>query len=628
MIDNRLQITEEQLFKKIQEALQKREPQDVLRYSLHLAECFPSHSNILIASRNIQSIVRELEASFHEKTRVKVALLYSSTADWVKDYLLVSLFAERLFPQIYLAPYNQVEQEILNPKSGFYHFAPEIVFFHMELSSVLPDVSRYEENDVEEAVRKIRGLTDQIRGRTRSVVVIDNFPQPPHLTARSGEDLKVNSLKEWFHRLNRRLGEEFLDDDAVMISDFDQLTGIHGKEISVNLKLLYLAHIEFSESFLPIVCKKYAGYVKALKGKGRKCVVLDLDHTLWGGVVGEDGFEGIRLSQTGEGRAFFEFQKLLKELMERGVLLAVNSKNNPQDALKVIREHPSMLLREKHFCCVKINWDDKASNMIQISRQLNIGLDSMVFLDDDPRERALVRKALPGVLVPEMPPDPSQYGSLLMGLNDFEMLSFSEEDAKRTQLYQEQRERDESKGNFQSLEEFLYDLEISVRISPAAEKDLPRICQLMQRTNQFNMTARRYTSAELGPMVSAEAFRLFTLHVADRFGESGLVGAAVLERERDSFWVRAFLLSCRVLGRGIENFFMNHLCRTAKDEGAVRLIGELIFTEKNQPARDFYQKYGFTPARQNETSSEWIYPVQEKIPVPVAWINAERYAKR
>ena len=618
---------EEQLLQQIRESLENGDAQEILRGNLLLVKQFPTHANTLIAAKNIQSVMTALEKDYSQKQKTKIALLYSSTSEWVKEYLTIGLLSEKLFPQIYAAPYQQVEQEILTLESDLYHFEPEIVFFHLELSSILPADPACEENDIKKAVGKIRSLVNLMRRQTKSLIVIDNFQQPPYLPIRSSRDLKSNTLKEWFNDLNRALADEFQSDDSVLICDLDGLAAFHGREKAVNSKLFYLAHMELSESFLPQVIKKYIGYVKALKGKGRKCIVVDLDNTLWGGVIGEDGLEGIRLSQNGEGREFFDFQKLLHSFTQRGVLLAVNSKNNPDDALKAIREHPCMFLKEEHFCSLKINWKNKVSNFMEIARELKIGLDAMVFLDDDPRERALIRQALPQVLVPEMPKDPSEYGRLLSGLNDFEMIQFTEEDTKRTGFYLAQREREQFKENFQSLEDFLWNLEIEARISTITEKDLPRITQLMQRTNQFNMTTRRYTVNELKEFLNS-SHHLFAIHVKDRFGDSGAVGSAILKKQGRDCVIKAFLLSCRVLGRGIEDYFMNHLYQTAKGEGAERLVGELIFTEKNPPARDFYRKYGFTLLKQEVGRSEWIYPLNGNQPKPVAWINAGQHARK
>ncbi len=622
-----LSSPEDQLVQQIHENLKSGNSQKVLQCSLSLAEQFPTHANTLIAAKNIRSVMPAFEKDYSQKQKTKIALLYSSTAEWIKEYLTVGLLSEKLFPQIYAAPYQQTEQEILNLESGLYRFEPEIIFFHLELSAILPADSSYEKSDIEKAAGKIRALVNLMRRQAKSLIIVDNFPQPAYLPIRFSRDLKLNTSKEWFNELNGALAAEFATDDSVVICDLDSLAAFHGRERTVNPKLFYLAHIEWSESFLPQVSKKYIGYVKALKGKTRKCVVVDLDNTLWGGVIGEDGMEGIRLSQNGDGREFFDFQKLLRGFTQRGVLLAINSKNNPDDALKAIRQHPSMFLKEEHFCSIKINWNNKVSNFLEIARELKIGLDAMVFLDDDPRERALVRQALPQVLVPEMPKDPSEYGRFLSGLNDFEMIHFTEEDTRRTKLYRAQRDREQFRENFQSLEDFLWNLEIAVRISAVTEKDLPRVAQLTQRTNQFNMTARRYAIAELKELINS-SHSLFIIHVKDRFGDSGAVGSAILEKKGAGFVIKSFLLSCRVLGRGIEDYFMNHLCQTAKKEGAERLVGELVFTEKNQPARDFYRKYGFTLLKQEGDRSEWVYSIVGNQPKPVAWINAGQNVRK
>ncbi|MBI1976277.1 MAG: HAD-IIIC family phosphatase [Candidatus Omnitrophica bacterium] len=621
------QLTEEEILKDIRQAQQKKDPAAILQSSLALAEHFPGHSNRLIAAKSINGAIPALEAEYSERQKARIALIFSSTAAWLKDYLTVDLCGEGILPQIYVAPYRQMEQEVLNLESDLYRFSPEIIFLHAELSSLLPQDSQYDDRAIRAVVDALASLVHSLRKKTKSLIIIDNFPQPAYLPVRSNRDLKANSVKEWFFQLNNAVSDCFQRDDSILISDFDHLTAVHGKERATDPKWLYLAHLEISESFLPSVSRKYAGYVKALKGKTRKCLVLDLDNTLWGGIIGEDGMEGIRLSQTGEGREFYEFQKFLQSLTHRGVLLAVNSKNNYEDAVKIIREHPSMLLKEAHFCCLKINWKDKSSNLLEIAQELNIGVDAIVFVDDDPRERALVRQSLPQVLVPEMPADPAEYCRVLSRLNDFETLNFTEEDLKRTELYRQQKQREQLRESSSSLGDYLWSLEISVEVFEAGGKELPRIAQLMQKTNQFNMTARRFSVAELKNLAET-GWRLFAVQVKDRFGDNGISGSAVLEKQGRSCVIKSFLMSCRVLGRGVEDYLMNHLYQTAKSEGAERLVGELIFTEKNQPARGFYSQYGFTLLKQEGDKSEWVYPVEGNQPKPVAWINAGRHARK
>lgn len=616
-------LEESVLLARIQQSLDQRDFQNVLQQTLWLVERFPSHSNVLVASQKLRGIAPWLKDQYPKHHKVRIALCFSSTAQWVVDYLVVRSFQENLYPEIYVTPYNHLEQQILVSGSDFYQFQPEIVFLHLELESILPLIHEYQSQDVQNVLAHLLRLIDPILSRTKAIVVVDNFISPTYFLRSPDRNLKITSLKDWFYHLNHDLELEWADNPSVVINDLDSLSAVHGKERVRSLKWYYLAHMEFSESFLPLLSARYIGFIKALKGKLRKCIVLDLDDTLWGGTIGEDGMDGIRLSQTGQGEPYYEFQRVLRDLNRRGILLAINSKNNYEDAIQVLQKHPAMLLREENFAALKINWQDKATNLIEIAKELNIGLDSMVFLENDPRERDLIRHSFPQVLVPELPIDSSEYGLFISKMNDFEQLAVSEEDLKRAQLYKEQRARTQFQKTVQSFEEFLWSLEIQARIDLVTENDLPRVVQLMQRTNQFNMANRRYLLLELKQMLSSQDHLLFVLRVKDRFGDSGSVGTIVVEKQNQNkvFFIKEFLLSCRVLGRGIENFFMNYLLEIATQHETDRLIGEVFYTEKNQPARSFYQTYGFCLLEQTDSGSRWVYSVKERPPKPVPWIR-------
>jgi FkbH-like protein len=325
---------------------------------------------------------------------------------------------------------------------------------------------------------------------------------------------------------------------------------------------------------------------------------VDLDNTLWGGVIGEDGLEGITLGgNDAPGNAFYDFQLALDGLRRRGVLLAICSRNNPDDVWPVIDSHPHMVLRRNHFAASRVNWNDKASNIVEIARDLNLGLDSLVFLDDNPAERALLRQQVPDVLTVDLPADPAYYTDALLNLDVFESLGLTDEDRARGEMYlqaQTRREFEKAVVASTDLMTHLESLGIAIKIEKATPFSIPRIAQLVNKTNQFNLTTRRYTEAQVRTMAEAAGDSVvYSVTVGDRFGDLGLTGVAIVHTNTDSWVIDSFLLSCRVLGRGIEDALLAHIIGRAKASGVRVLHGHFIPTAKNAPARDFYAARGF-----------------------------------
>jgi FkbH-like protein len=329
--------------------------------------------------------------------------------------------------------------------------------------------------------------------------------------------------------------------------------------------MYYMGRFGFSDSFLPAIADVYMAYIKALKNQTRKCIVLDLDNTLWGGVLGEEGFQGIKLGKEPPGNAYLDFQRLLLSYYNRGIILAINSNNNFADAIRVIREHPYMLLREKHFAAMRINWENKAQNMIELAEEINVGLASLVFVDDMPQNREQIRRTLPEVLVVDLPPSPFLYKSTFEKLNDFNVLSLTEEDRHRGEMYYSQKSRETLRKSKVSLSDFLISLQMKIVIKPADGFSLPRIAQLVNKTNQFNLTTRRYTDIEITKMAENEKeYGVLGLSVTDRFGDEGLVGAAIIRKTPDAWNIDSFLMSCRVIGRGVETAFLAKIVTIAR----------------------------------------------------------------
>jgi len=363
-------------------------------------------------------------------------------------------------------------------------------------------------------------------------------------------------------------------------------------------------------------------FLHPLTGKVAKALVVDLDNTLWGGVIGEDGMTGIALGQEYPGAAYQQLQRALLDLSERGVLLAVCSKNNPDDALEAIDSHPGMLLRRRHFAALRINWTDKATNLRAIAEELNIGVDALAFLDDNPVERQQVRRELPEVTVIDLPGDPMSYAATVRACPVFERLVLSSEDRQRGEYYAAQRERVELEQSATSREDFYRSLEQEIDIAPATPATIARIAQLTQKTNQFNLTTRRYTDEEISRFAAAGDGQVLSIVVRDRYGDNGLVGVALTHDADDACEIDTFLLSCRVIARTVETAFLSYVTEQAKRRGCVAVRGWFRPTKKNAPCRDFYELHGFSRVAEDNGASLWELDLRQREPVPSpAWIR-------
>ncbi|TVR67025.1 MAG: HAD-IIIC family phosphatase [Gemmatimonadales bacterium] len=381
-------------------------------------------------------------------------------------------------------------------------------------------------------------------------------------------------------------------------------------------RMWYLAKTPFSRPTLTAAAADIQAALRGLRGRARKVVVVDLDDTLWGGILGDAGRDGLRLGGHDPiGEAYVDFQRALKALTRRGVVLAVVSKNDEATALDAIRTHPEMVLRPEDLAGWRINWSDKARNVAELAQELNLGLDSFVFIDDNPSERGRVREALPQVLVPEWPSDPLRYAATLRSMDVFDLPSLNREDRERAQMYAAERQRKEARSSVGSVDEWLRSLEIRVTAEPLSETNLPRAAQLLNKTNQMNLSTRRMTEGELERWTTEPLHRLWTLRVEDRFGDYGLTGIVSLALEPEAARARIvdFVLSCRVFGRQVEETMVHLALEAAREEGSAELVATLVPTEKNAPCRTFWsERSGF------ETAPDGTFrrPVELAYPAP------------
>lgn len=493
--------------------------------------------------------------------------------------------------------YNQIDTQVMDGHSELYGSEPQFVLIQMCSEKLFEEFCRLDIKSRRtfgvDMAAHIAENWNIIIGRSGAKVLQYDFVEFNDGVFGNYSEKIDSSFLYQIRTLNFRLMEYAAGCKNVYLVNLSNVSGSMGREVFFDEKYYYTAKTPISLKALPFVAKQAADVVMALQGKFKKCIVLDLDNTLWGGVIGDDGMQGIQIGELGSGHVFTNLQLWLKELKNRGIILAVCSKNNEGTAKEPFEKHPDMVLRLDDISMFVANWEDKASNIKTIQQTLNIGTDAMVFIDDNPFERDIVRQMIPGITVPELPEDPAKYLGYLQSLNLFETASFSEEDAERTVQYQAEIGRTVLQKQFANLDDYLISLGMKAGCRQFDGFHFPRIAQLTQRSNQFNLRTVRYTEDEIERISKDEKYitRYFTLK--DRLGDYGLIGAVILEKQDDTLFVDTWLMSCRVLKRGVEEYIINSIMGIAKDNGYKKVIGEYLKTAKNAMVADIYEKLGF-----------------------------------
>lgn len=501
--------------------------------------------------------------------------------------------------RVFEADYDQIDAQLMDTGSEFYAFAPETVLlyrcteklYERFVRTPLDARAAFAETEIE----KIRAEWARVQHGTKADILFFAFlPMDDGVfgsyALREGSAFPYQLLK-----LNYLLAEAAREAGNVRLIDLEPIRAHMGYDAFHDPKLYAIAKMPISTQALPAVASRVVDAILARKGRFHKCAIVDLDNTLWGGVIGDDGLEGIQIGELGQGHAFTEFQTWLKELKNRGVMLAVCSKNDEANAKEPFLRHPEMVLKLDDFSAFVANWEDKASNIRRIQKELNIGLDSMVFFDDNPFERNLVRTMLPEVEVPELPEDPAEYTAFARMQNLFDTNSYSDEDRVRTERYLAEKSRTELSAGIDNYDDYLKALGMKAVCAPFDAFHIPRIAQLTQRSNQFNLHTVRYSEQEIEEIAANPRYitRYYTLR--DRFGEHGLIAVVILEKRENELFVNEWLMSCRVLKRGMEQFIADSILRAAREAGVARVVGEYIPTPKNAMVKDLYASMGFRP---------------------------------
>ena len=511
---------------------------------------------------------------------------------------------EKLPLTVYDADYNQIDAQLLDPTSEVYSFSPDSILLWLGTDKLyeefldLPLEAR--SNFASSTMQKITMYWDLISKNSKANILQMNFTEIDD-KALGNYSCKVNSAFVYqIRKLNFMLEEAMTSRKNVYPLDLLSVQIQLGTAAFYDAPLYYNAKMTVSTDALPYVAKAVIDIQKALAGRIKKCVVIDLDNTLWGGVIGDDGMDNIEIGELGRGHVFTDFQRWLKQLKECGIILCVCSKNNEDTAKKPFEEHDEMILRLSDIALFVANWEDKASNIRLIQKTLNIGMDSMVFIDDNPFERNLVRQMIPEIEVPELPEDPALYLGYLQEQNYFETASFTGAGSDRTKLYQAEFERTKLMMSFESIDGYLESLEMIGEAKPFEESKYSRIAQLTQRSNQFNLRTVRYTDADIQNIASDPNYVTLYYTLRDKFGDHGLVGVIIMKKKNgDELFIDTWLMSCRVLKRGMEEYIVNCFMREAKNRGYKRVYGEYIPTPKNAMVKDIYKTMGFEEISEN-----------------------------
>lgn len=557
---------------------------------------------------------RYAKTSGQKLRSAKVAILGSYTTAQLGQMLTLAAGRRGIHLEVLESQYGQYEQDIIDPNSRLYAFDPDFIVLAVHEGDLrLPELSTAPQELVRAEVARWTSLWRVVRERSRARVVQHNFALPCEVPTGHLAVRLPGSRYMMAQAVNIRLGEEA--GNTVSIVDCERLSSFVGKSRWFDPRYWHLAKQAVALQVVPLLARHTAAVIGADLGLSRKCLVLDLDNTLWGGVIAEDGLAGIKLGNGVDGEAFVAFQEYILKLKNKGVILAVCSKNNHADAMQPFEKHPEMRLKRDDFAVFVANWEPKPQNIRMIARELGIGVDALVFVDDNPVERAAMRQFAPEVEVIPLSEDPSYYVRALSQCLSFETSSYTQEDIARAEQYRARAQIRELESTTGSIEEFYQSLHMQAIVAPFDAFHLPRIAQLIGKTNQFNLTTKRHGMPQLESFIRDPKCVHLYLRLRDRFVDHGLVALIVALQEGEVLDIDTWLMSCRVIGRTVEATLMEHLCRRAMEAGCTSLRGTYVQTEKNAMAEDAYAKLGFDLAGRSDGRVRWTYDMRVNGPI-------------
>lgn len=558
----------------------------------------------------------------------RVAFLRSFTIEPVTPLLRAASLIKGLDLEVQIGGFNTYAQDMLDSKSQLYQFSPNVAVLAVQTRDVAPELwdgvhglsHEWAAKVVERVVELYQNLITAFRRNSQAHLVIlgMDVPQRPchgYLDEQYfGQEAAITTINNELRRMARA-------NTGVYFLDYGSLVARHGRLHWYDERKWLTLRMPIAANHLIHMANELLRFLCPLTGMVGKVLVTDLDNTLWGGVIGEDGIEKIQIGNDYPGSAYRAAQTAIKDLTQRGIILAVCSKNNWADAMEALEKHPGMLLRAKDFAALRINWNDKVHNLREIAQELNVGTDSLVFVDDNPVEREQVRHHLPEVTVIDLPQEPVNYAAALREIPELERLWLSDEDRERGRYYAAQRERKELETSASSLEDFFWSLQQEVIIVQVPPQILPRVAQLTQKTNQFNLTTKRYSEAQLQEFARKPGQGMFAIQVKDRLGDNGIVGVVLTVDANGSCEIDTFLLSCRVIGRTIETAILAFLADRCRKRGIQSLEGWCCPTAKNAPCKEFYFQHGFQTVETRGDDLKWRIRVDSVAMTCPPWIQ-------
>ena len=575
---------------------------------------FRSLAQYALDENQLRKLVNQLRRCQAEQkdltglTPMAIGLLSNATTQSIAPTLVGTALRYGLLLNVVEAEFNQIAQEAFSAQSSFESQALNAVIIgidHRALPLVAcPGDLEKAKQVVADCVAYLKAVIEALRVKTGATIILQNIAQNGQSLFGSFEARLVGTLPWLINRLNSEL--DALASSNCFILDAAGLASTVGTSNWHDPMLWNMAKMPFSQRFLPIYAEYVCRILAATQGKSRRCLILDLDNTLWGGVIGDDGLEGILIGHgdpTAE--AHLDLQQMILSLRARGIVLAVSSKNEDAVARSPFQSHPDMLLKESDIAVFQANWQDKASNIRAIAQTLSLGLESMVFLDDNPAERLQVRQALPEVAVPELPEDPAFYAQTLVAAGYFEALGFLEEDQKRADFYQNNAQRAQMLGQTTDMNSYLESLAMEIELAPFDALGRARIVQLISKSNQFNLTTKRYNEVQIQALESNQNIFTRQVRLKDTFGDNGMISVIICEKHTNQWTIDTWLMSCRVLGRRVEEAVLQEIIEHALKAGVQKLIGVYRPTERNVIVKQHYEKLGFVPSQNQDHDAQY-----------------------
>lgn len=562
---------------------------------------------------SFNDLKRYINMETAEMNTISISILADSSTQFLSKALRGVCAKNQIQAKIFEADYNQIDANVFDDNSKFYKFDADYTILFWSSEKLLEEFYQLEtpqkKNFYTEKSMYINEIFNKIHAKIKTKIIFFNFVEINDFIYGHLSNIIEDSYIYQIRKINDVITNNRDKFKNLFIFETSSLQNKYGRNYTHDARLYISSQLVFSLDFWPIIAESLFKIIHSTIGFSKKCLIFDLDNTIWGGVIGDDGLENIQIGNFGVGKAFTNLQYWILELQRRGIILAVVSKNELITAKEVFLKHPDMKITLDDIAIFLANWDNKVDNIKKVQQTLNISYDSMVFLDDNKFEREAVKNLLPEIEVPNLPEDPVNYLDFLWGLNLFDTISYSSLDKSRISKYKEESKRLNYQDEFNNFDEYLKDLKMISEVSFFNRFNVPRIVQLLQRSNQFNLRTKRYTSDEVIEIMESDKHIGLTFHLQDKFGDYGLISIVILNlNNNNEIFIDNWVMSCRVLKRGMEEFVANTIMEYARNIKVKRIIGEYIPTKKNIPVKNLFKELGF-----KQFQNVWTISVQDYI---------------